>query len=139
MPKSTSVLLGFAAAVLAFSTVSVAAARDENPDSNKWKITTVHWIIAAQNDLDMDNKKVTLIGKVTKKLNGDSFVFDDGTGSIRLDSDIDLPINQSIVIRGEIDQAYLHIGPLEVDVHNYRMTDKTDLAPAKLDPVKNGS
>jgi len=131
MRKSMAPLLGLVAAVAIFTTFSAAAAHDENPDSNKWKVTSVHWVKKCQNDLDKDNKFVALVGKVTKQLNGDSYEFNDGTGTIRLDSDIKLPVGKQIVVRGEIDQAFLHIGPLEIDVESWRPAAKTGLILTK--------
>jgi hypothetical protein len=32
---------------------------------------------------------------------------------------MDLPLHKEIYLYGSIDQAYLHIGPLEVNVHDY--------------------
>ena len=114
MNKHTSFLLGLVAAAALFTTFSATASNEENPDSNKWKQTTVRWVIQNENDLDKDYKFVALVGKITKKLDSDTYLFTDGTGTIELDSDINLPVGTNIVVRGEIDQAYLHIGPLEI-------------------------
>ena len=92
----------------------------DSPDSNKYHLTTIAWVQTIQNGLDNDNKYVVLEGKVTKKLDDDSYQFSDGTGTIELDSDVDLPVGAKIIVRGEVDQAFLHIGPLEVDVQSWR-------------------
>ena len=87
--------------------------------SPPYHLTTVSWVLATRNNLDNDDKYVTLIGRVTGR-DGDDYLFTDGTGTVRLDSaDFDLPIGPRIVIGGRIDQAYLGIGHLEVDVRNW--------------------
>ena len=109
--------------LLSLGSVAVLNAND-NPDSNKYHLTTVAWVQSIQNGLDNDNKYVVLEGKVTKQLDDDSYQFSDGTGSIELDSDIKLPVGTKIIVRGEVDQAFLHIGPLEVDVDSFRLDNK---------------
>ncbi len=91
-----------------------------DPEGNKWKVTSIKWIKANEDDLDKDNKFVALVGKVTKQHDSDTYFFTDGTGTIELDSDIKLPVGETIVVRGRIDQAFLHIGPLEVNVDSWR-------------------
>ena len=81
-------------------------------------VTSVNWIQANQNNLEYDNNKVTVIGKIIEK-EGDDYIFSDGTGRIELDSDIDLPLGKEIAIHGRIDEAYLHIGPLQIDVDGW--------------------
>ena len=84
-----------------------------------YHLTTVSWVIATRDNLDKDDHYVTLIGHVTGRA-GDDLWFTDGTGSVRLDTgDFDLPIGPRIVVGGRIDQAYLGIGHLEVDVRNW--------------------
>jgi uncharacterized protein YdeI (BOF family) len=79
----------------------------------------VSWVVATRNDLDKDDRYVTLIGHVTG-MAGDDYWFTDGTGSVRLDSEkFELPIGPKIVIGGRIDQAYLGFGHLEVDVRRW--------------------
>jgi uncharacterized protein YdeI (BOF family) len=79
----------------------------------------VSWVIATRNNLDKDDHFVTLIGHVTGR-DGDDYLFTDGTGMVRLDpGDFVLPIGARIVIGGRIDQAYLGIGHLEVDVRRW--------------------
>ena len=101
--------------VLALFVFSAISSEADSP----YHLTTVSWVIATRNNLDDDDKYVTLIGRVTGR-DGDDYLFTDGTGTVRLDSaDFDLPIGQRIVIGGRIDQAYLGIGHLEVDVRNW--------------------
>jgi uncharacterized protein YdeI (BOF family) len=84
-----------------------------------YHLTTVSWVIATRDNLDKDDRYVTLIGHVTGR-DGDDYLFTDGTGTVRLDSgDFHLPIGSKIVIGGRIDQAYLGIGHLEVDVRRW--------------------
>jgi len=87
--------------------------------------TTVKWVIERENELDVDGKKVIMHGKVTAKVNGDTYIFDDGTGTIKLDSDIHLPVGQTIVLTGHIDQAFLHIGALEINVNSFEIDKAT--------------
>jgi len=97
----------------------------EDPDSNKYHITTIHWIDATKDNIDDDDRYVVIIGKVTGRVGDESYTFNDGTGTIVLDSaDFKLPIGKSIVVRGRIDQDYFG-NPvtgegLEVDVRSWR-------------------
>jgi len=109
--------------LLAFGGAAVLNASD-SPDSNKYHLTTVKWVEGIQNGLDNDYKYVVLEGKVTKKLDDDSYQFSDGTGTIELDSDIELPVGTKIIVRGEVDQAFMHIGPLEINVDSWRHDNK---------------
>jgi uncharacterized protein YdeI (BOF family) len=72
---------------------------------------------------DVDDKWVVLIGKVTKQVDEDTYVLDDGTGTILLDvdeDDIQLPVGKRVVVRGHIDEAYWDIGELELNVDSWR-------------------
>jgi len=91
-----------------------------DPAGDKWHVTTVSWIKANENDLDRDDETVAVIGRVTEKHSWHVYFFQDGTGTIELDSDIELPVGTPIVVRGRIDQAFLHIGPLQINVDSYR-------------------
>ena len=85
-----------------------------------YHLTTVSWVVATQNNIDKDDRYVTLIGHVTGRAGDETFFFTDGTGSVRLDSEkFELPVGPRIVIGGRIDQAYLGIGHLEVDVRSW--------------------
>ena len=112
-------LLLITSILLSFGGVAVLNAND-SPDANTYHLTTVAWVQGIQNGLDNDNKYVVLEGKVTKQLDDDSYQFSDGTGTIELDSDIKLPVGTKIIVRGEVDQAFLHIGPLEINVQSWR-------------------
>ena len=118
------VLLAMTSGLHAFNCCMKSCPQGECPDSNKWKVTTVRWIQDHENDLDTDYKFVALVGKVTKQHDGDTYFFTDATGTIELDSDIKLPVGENIVVRGEIDQAFLHIGPLELNVESWRHVSK---------------
>ncbi|MCE0499679.1 MAG: NirD/YgiW/YdeI family stress tolerance protein [Methylacidiphilales bacterium] len=85
-----------------------------------YHLTTVSWLISTQNNIDVDDRYVTLVGHVTKQFGSENYWFTDGTGSVRLDSaDFELPIGPKVVIGGRIDQAYLGFGHLEVDVRRW--------------------
>ncbi len=114
MMKKTSTLRFVLALVLfAAPALSVHA----NPP---YHLTTVSWVIATRDNLDADDRFVTLIGQVTGRDDGGDYFFTDGTGTVRLDpNDFVLPVGRRIVVGGRIDQAYLGIGHLEVDVRNW--------------------
>jgi uncharacterized protein (TIGR00156 family) len=100
----------------AWSPFSASAAPDPY-----YHTTSVAWIVRTRNNIDVDDKYVTIIGHVTRRIGDDEYWFTDGTGQVRLDSDnFDLPIGRRIVIGGRIDQAYLGFGHLEVDVRRWR-------------------
>jgi uncharacterized protein YdeI (BOF family) len=91
------------------------------PAPPRFHVTTVSSIIATRNNMDKDDHYVTMIGHVTGRTGDETFFFTDGTGTIRLDSaKFELPIGPKIVVGGRIDQAYLGIGHLEVDVRRWR-------------------
>ncbi len=113
--KNLSSLLAVSA-LLTLSTISSHAA----PPPAAYHLTTVSWVIATRDDLNKDDRYVTLIGHVTKQVGDENYWFTDGTGSVRLDSEkFELPVGAKIVIGGRIDQAYLGFGHLEVDVRNW--------------------
>jgi uncharacterized protein YdeI (BOF family) len=108
-------LLALVAMPFAFPSAAHAASR-----AVPYHLKTVSWVVATRNDLDEDDRYVTLIGHVTRRIGDEEYWFTDGTGSVRLDSEnFDLPVGQKIVIGGRIDQAYLGFGHLEVDVRNW--------------------
>ncbi len=118
--KNLSVLA--AAALLLVTSVSspgapaAAAQKKDTP----YHLTTVSWIISVRDNINQDDRYVTLIGRVTGKAGDETYFFTDGTGTIRLDSEnFELPIGQKIVVGGRIDQAYLGFGHLEVDVRHW--------------------
>jgi len=116
MKKNLSISLVAAAALLSFATSSPAA---------PYHLTTVSSVIASRGNLDADDRYVSLIGHVTYKIDDETYWFTDGTGSVRLDSeDYELPIGPQLVVGGRIDQAYLGIGHLEVDVRRWHYAYK---------------
>jgi uncharacterized protein YdeI (BOF family) len=116
MKKTPWALLAVAAFPGIFTFPSHAAV----PALPPYHLTTVSWVVATRNDLDQDDRYVTLIGQVTGRDGDETFFFSDGTGSVRLDSGkFALPIGPRIVVGGRIDQAYLGIGHLEVDVREW--------------------
>ena len=103
-------------AIALLLTGSTILAQAEPP----YHLTTVSWVVATRNNIDKDDRYVTLIGRVTGRQGDETFFFTDGTGTVRLDSEnFELPIGPKIVIGGRIDQAYLGFGHLEVDVRNW--------------------
>jgi hypothetical protein len=93
-------------------------------------LTPVSWIVATRNNIDVDDRYVTIIGHVTRRIGSEEYWFTDGTGSVRLDSEnFDLPIGRRIVIGGRIDQAYLGFGHIEVDVRKWHYAPIVHHAP----------
>jgi len=118
--KKTLLALGAASVLLGVSATFSHAV----PPSTPYHLTTVSWVIATRNNIDKDDRYVTLIGHVTGRA-GDDYLFTDGTGTVRLDSgDFKLPIGPKIVVGGRIDQAYLGFGHLEVDVSVWHYAKK---------------
>jgi len=101
---------------------AAAVKADQAPESNKDRVSSVAWVQERDraNDLDGDDRYVVLIGKVTKKYKDETYFFNDGTGTIQLDSEERLPVGTTIAVRGYVDQAFLGIGKLEVDVKSWR-------------------
>lgn len=99
-----------------------AVKADENPNNTKDHVSSIAWVQARDKDDDIgvDDRYVVLIGKVTQQIKDETYSFTDGTGTIQLDSDIKLPVGKTIAVRGNIDQAFLGIGKLEVDVTSWR-------------------
>lgn len=113
MKKICFTLLALSALAGFFSTAAQAA-------PHPFHLTTVRWVVNTRDNLDVDDRYVTLIGHVTRRIGDEEFWFTDGTGSVRLDSEnFDLPVGPRIVIGGRIDQAYLGFGHLEVDVRHW--------------------
>ncbi len=112
MKKTGSLLL--IAFTLGLSTLILRA---EPP----YHLTTVSWVVSTQNNINVDDRYVTLIGHVTRRTGDESYWFTDGTGAVRLDSErFELPVGPKLVIGGRIDQAWLGFGDLEVDVRHWR-------------------
>jgi uncharacterized protein YdeI (BOF family) len=96
-----------------------------DPPPPLFHLTTVSWVIATRNNMDKDDRYVTLIGHVTGRDGDEDYFFTDGTGTVRLDSEkFELPIGPKLVIGGRIDQAYFGFGHLEVDVRNWHYARK---------------
>jgi uncharacterized protein YdeI (BOF family) len=97
-------------------------AADENPNNTKDHVSSIAWIVDRDKDDDIgvDDRYIVLVGKVTEKYKDETYFFTDGTGTIQLDYDQKLPIGKTIVVRGNIDQAFLGIGKLEVEVSSWR-------------------
>jgi uncharacterized protein YdeI (BOF family) len=115
--------------LLAFLTVSallgVSTTFSHAAPPHPYHLTTVSWVIATRDNMDKDDRYVTLIGHVTGREGDEIYFFTDGTGTVRLDSeDFKLPIGPRIVIGGRIDQAYLGFGHLEVDVRHWHLARK---------------
>ena len=109
-------------ALIVFLGVSTTISQAANPP---YHLTSVSWIISSRNNLDVDDRYVTLIGHVTQKIGDETYWFTDGTGSVRLDSEnFKLPLGVRIVIGGRIDQAYLGFGHLEVDVRRWHLAKR---------------
>lgn len=107
-------------ALLATLVGSASVNAGDSPCSNKDRVTSIRWIESVDSDLDQDDTYVVLVGKITQKYKDETYFFTDGTGTIQLDSEIDLPIGKTIVVRGHIDQAFLDVGKLEVEVKSWR-------------------
>ena len=121
MKKILWSLLAISALLCASTTFSNAAP----PPPPVYHLTTVRWVISTRNDLDKDDRYVTLIGHVTGREGDETYFFTDGTGTVRLDSEkFELPIGPKIVVGGRIDQAYLGFGHLEVDVRRWHLARK---------------
>jgi hypothetical protein len=83
--------------------------------------TPISWIVATRNNMSVDDRYVTIIGHVTRRIGDDEYWFTDGSGQIRLDSEnFDLPVGPRLIVGGRIDQAYLGFGHIEVDVRRWR-------------------
>lgn len=103
-----------AGALLGLSTAAQAAPHQP------YHATTVRWVVNSRDNLSVDDRYVTLVGHVTRRIGDEEYWFTDGTGSVRLDSEnFDLPVGARIVVGGRIDQAYLGFGHLEVDVRHW--------------------
>lgn len=85
-----------------------------------YHLTTVSWVVSTRDNLDKDDRYVTLVGHVTGRSGDETYFFTDGTGTIRLDSEsFELPVGPKIVVGGRIDQAYMGFGHLEINVREW--------------------
>lgn len=76
----------------------------------------------------VDDQRVTLRGKIVRKIQGDRYIFSDGTGEIRADIDDHLfprnrPVTDNITIEitGEIDVEPMK--QVEIDVDHLRIVE----------------
>lgn len=105
---------------IVFALAALTLAAPIGAAAKPYHLTPVRWIVETRNKISEDDKYVTLVGHVTRRISDEEYWFTDGTGSIRLDSEnFDLPLHQRIVIGGRIDQAYWGIGHIEVDVRRW--------------------
>jgi uncharacterized protein YdeI (BOF family) len=112
--KKTLLTVAAISSLLPLSTAFAAAA------PHSYHLTTVSWVVATRDNLDDDDRYVTLVGHVTGKDGDGDYFFTDGTATVRLDGEkFELPVGPKIAIGGRVDQAYLGFGHLEVDVRNW--------------------
>jgi uncharacterized protein YdeI (BOF family) len=115
MKKSTLVAFAFL-----LSVASSRAASSEPP-----QITPVSWIVDTRHNINVDDKRVTIVGEVIKHDDGSDWWFADTTGSVRLDTDDkELPIGKRLVVTGRIDQSRFGVGHLEIEVSHWEYADK---------------
>ena len=99
---------------------SASPSHASNAPSSTPQITQVSWIVATRHNMDVDDKYVTIVGKVIKPDDGSDWWFSDTTGSVRLDTgDMELPVGRMLVVQGHIDQSRFGIGHLEVEVEHW--------------------
>ena len=104
----------FLAIVLFLSAISIRAYADPA------QITPISWVISTQHNGDVDDKYITMRGRVIKPDQGSDWWFSDTTGSVRLDTgDKELPVGPMLIVSGHIDHAKLGIGYLEVEVKHW--------------------
>jgi uncharacterized protein YdeI (BOF family) len=124
-------ILACSALCVMLGIASPSLADKNDPDSNKWKIASVRWIRdhAESDHKDIDDKYLVVIGRITDKIDEDTYRLDDGTGAILIEVDedeiADLPVGQRVVIRGKVDEAYWDIGELELNVESWRPERKS--------------
>ena len=83
-------------------------------------VTPVGWILQTKNNDRFDDKRVVLVGQVTRHDDGTDWWFTDGTGSVRLENnDRRIPVGPTLRIVGRIDQATWGIGVIEVKVKRW--------------------
>lgn len=112
-------------AALFFAATLPLAGRLQAAPAYEYTRTTVKWVTEHKDDFSQDNRFITLVGRVTGRLGDETYLFTDGTGTIRLDSEkFELPPNQPIVITGRIDEAWFGFGHLEVDVRHWHFVNK---------------
>jgi len=115
-----SVLVLFLLSTALFLSAQAASPATTASTKSAYHLTTVSWVVSTKDNMDVDDRYVTLIGHITGKAKNGDYIFTDGTGTVLLDGgDKSLPINQKIVIGGRIDQAYFGWGNLEINVKQW--------------------
>jgi uncharacterized protein YdeI (BOF family) len=122
-------MLGLVLLLAVLAPVQSASAQDYGPGFRR-RVVTVAWIIRNRDNIDADDRFVTLIGTVLRPVGDESYFFTDGTGTIRLDSErYELPMGPRVIIGGRVDEAFLGIGHLEVDVRRWRYAPANGQVP----------
>ena len=112
--------------------LSVAVLAPLTASAHPYHLTSVRWIVATRNKITYDDRYVTMIGHITRRMGDEEYWFTDGTGSVRLDSEnFDLPVGPRLVIGGRIDQAYLGFGHIEVDVRSWKYAPRRVVTESK--------
>jgi hypothetical protein len=110
--KKFSIFGSILAAITLFQSVNAMPAPSD--------VTPISWIIQTRHNIDVDDKRVTLVGTIIRPDDGSDWWFSDSTGSVRLDTDDkELPVGRLLVVTGHIDQARFGIGHLEVEVDHW--------------------
>lgn len=128
---SVLVLVGFSLVSGMAKECSSEKCCTQDPDCNQWKIATVKWVNSKES-WKTDDKEVVLIGKIVKKQDEDTYLLDDGTGVIELDSDLALPEGKRVVVHGRIDYAFIGERATEFNVRAWRLESQ----PGKLNYKK---
>jgi uncharacterized protein YdeI (BOF family) len=107
-----------------FSTIALIPSHAADTSSS-YHLTTVSWVVSTKDNMDVDDRYVTLIGHITGMAKNGDYIFTDGTGTILLDGgDLGLPVGPKIVVGGRIDQAYFGWGHLEINVKHWHPVKK---------------
>jgi uncharacterized protein YdeI (BOF family) len=102
----------------------LASSHASSPSAPR-QITPVSWIVQTQHNINVDDKRVTLVGEVIRRDDGSDWWFSDTTGSVRLDTgDKELPVGRMLFVTGHIDQARFGIGHLEVEVNRWSYANR---------------
>jgi uncharacterized protein YdeI (BOF family) len=118
--KLTKLTLIIAAAALI--PMASYAVRGGNPDENKYHLTTVRYI----KENTKDHQYAVLIGRIVEKVGDETYILDDGTGRIKIDTSKKLPVGKRVVVRGRVDEDWTGITDLELDVKSWRLDRKKD-------------
>ncbi len=105
-------------------TLTIIVSHTSNAEPSQ--ITPISWIIATQHNGDVEGKHVTIVGRVIKPDQGSDWWFADTTGSVRLDTgDTYLPVGPLLKVSGNIDQAKMGVGYLEIEVTHWDYANKS--------------